>query len=470
MSIECDIVVVGGGPGGYVAAIRGAQLGARVVLIERENLGGTCLNWGCIPSKALIESAERYQALQHAGDFGLSTGQVGFDFAAVHARKTRIVKQLRTGVEGLVRGNGITLLKGTGSFLDRTRLSVRMADGAGEDVRARKVIIASGSIEARPPIEGIDSPGVMTSREALQLEQVPRSIIIVGGGPVGVEFATVYNAFGSQVTVVEMMPTLLPLSDADLGKALAQAFTKRGMNVRVDTRVNRIAPHEQGYAVSIESSAGAETLTAEKVLNAVGRVPYTEGLGLERIGVALSRRAIKVDAAMRTNLPDVYAIGDVVGGPYRLAHVGATEGEVAVEHALGQPSEMDYRAVPEPIFCSPQVAGVGMTEQRAAEAGHPVKVGRFPWAANSKALSSGETEGFVKVVCEAQYGQILGVHIIGPHATDLIAEAALAINLESTVEDLAKTIHAHPTLPEAVRESALAAGERAVHVLMRKRR
>ena len=468
MAIDCDVAVVGGGPGGYVAAIRAAQLGARTVLVEKELLGGTCLNWGCVPSKALLESAARVRSLDDMAQFGINVAGHSMDWAQVQARKDQVVRQLRNGVQGLVRGNGITLVQGTGSFVEPRRLRVQKSDGGTEEITARSVVIATGSTEARPPIQGLDTPGILTSREALSLSPVPESIAIMGGGAIGVEFATVFRAFGSKVTVIEMMPTLLPLEDAEMGRALATSFQKQGIAVKTGTRVTRIGQTERGYAVSMAGEAGEETLEAEKVLVAVGRWPYTEGLGLDRIGVAMDRRAVKVDNRMRTNVDGVYAIGDAIGG-YMLAHVASMEGEVAVENALGHDSEMDYRAVPGVVFCHPQVSSVGLTEERARQAGHTVRVGRFPWVANSKAVAIGQTEGFVKVVAEERYGQVLGIHMIGPEVTDLIAEATLAINLETTIEDFAKTLHAHPTLPEAVREAALDVEGRAVHVLKRRR-
>ncbi len=467
MAIETDIAIIGSGPGGYVAAIRAAQLGGRVVLIEKEFLGGTCLNWGCIPSKALLDAAGRYEAIKHADDYGLQVSGVGFDYAKVLARKQKVVLQLRSGVEGLVKGNGITLLQGVASFRDAHRLQVKLADGQTEEVSARNVVIATGSTEGRPPIPGLDLPDVFDSKAGLSIEP-PKSVIIAGGGPIGVEFATVFAAFGSQVTVIEMMPTLVPLEDAEIGRSLAQQFQRRGIQIRTGSKLERVQQSSSGgLDATISNASGTETLHADKMLVALSRPPVTAGLGIEGLGVEMNKKFIKVDSRMRTNVPGVYAIGDVAGGG--LAHVAMVQGEVAVENALGHDSEMDYRAVPSVTFCHPQVASVGLTEEKATASGQTIKVGRFPFAATSKAVVTGDTAGMVKVVAEAKYGQILGVHMIGPEVTDLISEAVLAILMEATIEDIAKMIHAHPTLPEAFKEATLDVDQRAIHILKRRR-
>jgi dihydrolipoamide dehydrogenase len=467
VAIDTDIAIIGGGIGGYVGAIRAAQLGGRVVLIEKEYLGGTCLNWGCIPSKVLLDAAGRFEALKHAQDYGLSAGSIGYDYAKVVERKRKVVQQLRSGVEQLIKGNGITYLHGTATFDSARQLKVRLDNGSTEDVNARNVVIATGSAEGRPPIAGLNLPGVFGSTEGLETEP-PSSVVIIGSGAIGVEFATLFSSFGTKVTIIEMLPTLIPLEDAELGRALAQQFQRRGIEIRTSSKLEEVrASAGGGLDAIISNASGTETLHGDKVMVAVGRVPYTDGLGLERIGVEMNRRFIKVDSRMQTNVPGVYAVGDVVGGA--LAHVAGAQGEVAVENILGHDAEMDYRAVPSVTYCSPQVASVGLTEEKAAATGQPLKIGRFPFVATSKAVIVGETAGFIKVVAEAKYGQVLGVHMIGPEVTDLIAEAALAINMEATVEDIAHTIHAHPTMPEALKEATLDVDGRAIHIARRRR-
>jgi dihydrolipoamide dehydrogenase len=466
VAIESDVAIIGGGVGGYVGAIRAAQLGARVVLIEKDHLGGTCLNRGCIPSKALLDAARRYEDLQHAEEFGLKAESIGFDYPKVLARKQKVVDQLRSGVEALVKGNGITYVHGMATFKDSRRLAVKIDDGSEQEVVAKNFVIATGSVEGRPPIPGLDLPGIIGSTEGL-VTAPPESVIVAGGGPIGVEFATVFAAFGSKVTVIEMMPTLLPLEDVDLGKGLAQQFERRGIQVRVGSKLEEIRAAAGGYDAVISGATGSETLHADKLLVAMSRAPFTSGLGLDRLGMEMMGRSIKVDTRMKTNVAGVYAIGDVVGGG--LAHVAMAQGEVAVENALGHDSEMDYRAVPSVTFCHPQVASVGLSEEKAAATSQTLKIGRYPFVAASKAVVVGEPAGFVKVVAEAKYGQILGVHMIGPDVTDLIAEAALSIMMEATIEDIAHTIHAHPTLPEAYKESTLDVDRRAIHIMKRRR-
>jgi dihydrolipoamide dehydrogenase len=466
VAIETDIAVIGGGPGGYVGAIRAAQLGARVVLIEKGLLGGTCLNVGCVPSKALLDAAERYEVLQHAEEFGLKAESIGYDYVKVLARKQKVVQQLRSGVEGLIKGNGITYIHGTASFKSAHILAVKTDDGNEQELTAKSIVIATGSVEGRPPIPGLDLPGIIGSTQGLETAP-PASIIVAGGGPIGVEFATIFAAFGSKVTVIEMMPNLLPLEDSEMGKALAQQFQRRGIQVRVGSKLEQVNSSAGGFDAVISGAQDSETIHADALLIAMSRSPFTTGLGLDRLGMEMNGRFIKVDSRMQTNVAGVFAIGDVAGGG--LAHVAMAQGEVAVENALGNDSEMDYRAVPSVTFCHPQVASVGLSEEKAAATGQTLKIGRYPFAAASKAVVIGEPAGFVKVVAEAKYGQILGVHMIGPEVTDLVAEAALSIMMEATIEDIAHTIHAPPTLPEAFKEGTLDVDQRAIHIMKRRR-
>ncbi|TAK22190.1 MAG: dihydrolipoyl dehydrogenase [Chloroflexota bacterium] len=460
---QCDIAVVGGGPGGYVAAIRAAQGGASVILIEREHLGGTCLNVGCIPSKALLASAERLHELRSSAALGIRvTGEIGFDWAAVMNHKERTIRQLRGGVEALVKSNGIELIRGSATLMARDRLRVASAEGSVE-VAAKNIILATGSSEARPPIPGSDLAGVIGSAEALSLDAVPSSIAVIGGGALGCEFASIYHHFGSRVTVIEMLPSLLPLEDADIGAALGKSFARQGIDVKVGAKVTGMERAGEALRVGIEVNGQSLAIDAEVVLIAVGRVPNTEGLGLDRIGVTMDRRAIAVDAQMRTNVPGLWAVGDVTG-KIMLAHVAMSEAEVAVDNALGGDREMDYGSVPSCTYTIPQAASVGLTEAKARAKGRAVKVGTFPFQAIGRAIAGRDTEGFVKVVADEKYGRILGVHVIHSRAGDLIEEAVVAMKLESSIEDLVAAIHPHPTLSEAIAEAALAVDDRAIHM------
>jgi dihydrolipoamide dehydrogenase len=462
VALEFEIVVIGGGPGGYVAAIRAAQLGARVALVEKEQLGGTCLNVGCIPSKALLASAERLHELRSAEQLGIRVnGEVSFDWAAVQGHKDRTVKQLRGGVELLMKTNGITVFKGTGGLMARDRVRVDGPDGS-QELSAANVVLATGSAEARPPIPGLDLPGVIGTTAALALEQVPASLAIVGGGANGCEFACTFAEFGSKVTVIEMLERLVPLEDPDLGAGLQRSFQRRGIEVKTGARVLEVSQHEGGLRVEIEANGQRSTVDAEKVL-VTGRAPYSEGLGLDRIGVAMDRRFVRVDERMATSVPGIWAIGDLTG-KIALAHVASAQGEVAVENALGHERTMDYSAVPGVVYSFPQVASVGLSEPRAREAGHEVEAGTFPFQASGRAIAARDTEGFVKVVADKKWGRILGVHILHSRAGDLIEEAVVAMKLESSIEDLVAAIHPHPTFTEAIAEAALAAEARAIHI------
>lgn len=458
---DYDMAIIGAGPGGYVAALRAAQLGARVALVEKDAVGGVCLNRGCIPTKALLASCGALAAVRGAAVYGIKAAPPQVDFTAVQRRKDQVVAQLVGGVKGLLQAAKVATVAGTGRFADAHTILVDGAEGRRE-IRAAHSVIATGSTPAAPPIPGADLPGVITSDDALAFTDVPASICIIGGGAIGAEFATIFAALGSQVTLVEMLPQLVPTEDADVAAHLAKALAKQGVAVHVHTKVENIAQQRKDLAVSITTPAGAQRVVAQYVLLAVGRTPVTAGLALEQLGIKMNRRFIAVDRHMRTNVPDIYAIGDVVGAPL-LAHVASAEGIAAVEHALGQGSAIDYRVVPGCIFTMPEIASVGLTEKAAREQAGGVKIGRFPFAASGKALASGHTDGFVKIVADDKYGEILGVHIIGPGASDLIGEAVVAMKLEATLDELAHAIHPHPTLTEATMEAALAGLGRALH-------
>jgi dihydrolipoamide dehydrogenase len=468
MAVDCDIAIIGAGPGGYVAAIRAAQKGATVALVEREHVGGVCLNWGCIPTKTLLSSAERLMQVRKADQLGITVGEVGFDYAAVVANKDRVVTQQRQGTETLLKSNQVQLIRGEATITGPRMISVKSNDGQTVEINAAKgIIVGTGSSESRPPVPGMDLPGVIGSTGALELTSLPKSAVVVGGGAVGVEFATIFNQFGVQTTIVEMLDRLLPLEDKEVSQRLAQSFKRQGIDVRVSTPLKNVESAGGGLRVTVGAN-GEETIDTELVLIGAGRRPNVEGIGLEQIGVAMDRRGIVVDDQMQTNVPGIFAIGDVTG-KMALAHVASAQGEVAVDVILGGEAVMDYGAVPSVTFCHPQVASVGMTEDAARQAGHNVKVGKFSFGANGRSIASGETEGFVKVVADDRYGRILGVHIMHDRATDLIQEAVVAIKLESAVEDLVAAIHPHPTFSEAIMEAALDTEARAIHFYRRPR-
>ncbi len=451
--MKTDICIIGGGPGGYVAALRAAQLGAQVTLVEREHLGGVCLNVGCIPTKALLRSAEVYQLVRDAAKFGVTAGEPGIDWPAMQARKAEVVKRLVSGVGVLLDKAGATVLHGHGRFLSPHTLAVE-GPGVSERVEATHFLIATGSRPASIPVPGLESPAVLDSTGALELAQLPASLIVIGGGAVGVEFASLYAALGVQVTVIEMLPRLLPRMEAMLGNTLERSLKRRKIKVLTDTRMKEVRDKGGLLEVDVEIKSGAQTLQGEKLLVAVSRRPNVENLGLEEAGVQYSRRGVPVDENLRTNVPHIYAIGDVVGG-IMLAHWASHMGVAAAENALGGHVRVSEEAIPSCVFTMPEVASVGLSEEEARAKGYDVVTGEFPFLANGKALAQGETEGSVKVVAEAKHGQVLGLHIIGPHASDLIAPGGLALALEATLDELKETMMAHPTLSEAVAEAAL---------------
>jgi dihydrolipoamide dehydrogenase len=456
MAESFDVTVIGAGPGGYVAAIRAAQVGLKTAIIEKDkDLGGTCLLRGCIPTKELLHAASVYDLIADPSEFGVSVEGFKLHFDKVMNRKNKVVTKLAKGVEFLMKKNKITVFKGTGRFEGKGRVTVGDSGGIKREVPTKNVIIATGSAPRLLPGMQIQSPRVVTSDELLDFNQVPKSMIVLGAGAVGVEFASVFKRFGTDVTVVEMLPRLVPIEDEDVSAELQRAFRKRGINSMVNTRFESVKVNENEVEITYQDAAGKEgTLAAETLLVAVGRRPYTDGLGLENTKCEVERGYIKVDGLMRTAEPNVYAIGDVVPTPW-LAHVASKEGCVAAEHIAGRnPRPINYDHVPNCTYCEPEIGSVGLSEAKAKERGYQVKVGKFPFSALGKAMILGETEGFVKVVSDAKYDEVLGVHIIGPHATDLLAEACVAMGLEATAEELGHIMHAHPTLSEAVMEAA----------------
>ncbi len=464
-----DVVIIGSGPGGYVAGIRAAQLGLKTAVIEREWAGGVCLNVGCIPTKAMLRSAEVLDTMRESEKYGVLADNVRLDYGKVVQRREQVVQGLRKGVETLLKANGVELISGTATLAGRGQVQVAGKNGSGA-VQARNLVIATGSRPASLPIPGADTPGVINSDQALELKEPPRSVLVLGGGAVGCEWANIFRSFGAEVTVVEMLPTLLPLEDEDMGKTLQRIFQKRGITVHTGATLQRIEDGPDGGKRSTIAWPDGRTqqVDSEIVLIGVGRKPNSDGLNLEAVGVRPNQRGfIEVDDHLRAG-DGVYAIGDVVGKAL-LAHVASHQGIVAVENIAGQDVAMDYKAVPGVTFTHPEVASVGLSEAKAREQGYEVLVGRFPFAALGRAQTYGETDGMVKIVAEKRYEQVLGVHIIGPSAGEMIHEAVLAINLEATLEDLITTIHAHPTLPEGIGEVAMAALGRPIHIARARR-
>lgn len=450
-----DVAILGAGPGGYVAALRAAQLGMRVALVEGARVGGTCLNVGCIPTKALVTATELLSRARRAAEYGIRIPQAEPDLEGIMAYQRAAVERLVGGVEQLLKERRVTVTRGRGRLLHPDTLAVTEATGQTLEVTARHIILAPGSVTARPPIPGLDMPGVVTSTEALDVSTVPTRLIVIGGGVIGLEFACIYEALGSRVTVLEMMPTLLPgAADDAIAKRLAVILRRRGMDIRTEATVRAIEQEETGLRVRFETAGGEESVVGDRVLLATGRWPNTADLGLEEVGVRMNRRAIAVDEYLRTSVPNVWAIGDAVGG-MMLAHKAMVDGRVAVENIAGERRAVDYRSVPSAIFTAPEVAGVGLTETEARRQGADVRVLQFPLSANPRAQILGETEGLVRIICEAGSGRVLGVHMMGPHVTELIAEGALAVQTGATADDLAWTTHAHPTLTEAMLEAAL---------------
>ncbi len=474
---DVDLIVIGGGPGGYPAAIHAAKMGASVVCIDFDNAGGTCLNWGCIPTKTMIGSVAALEQAKHFADFGLTiSGEIGFDMNALMARKDKIVGTLVGGVEFLFKKNKVRFIKGKGKLIDPHTVEAATEDGKTERLTAASIILATGSVVAKlhPSIQmiGADTADadvfvdnrevknrkaagtlgkttLWTSNEAVSALEVPKKLVVLGSGAVGTEFAYTYRGLGADVTLIELLPNIVPAADPDLSVELAKLLTKAGVKIMTGTKV--VAIDVPGRKLKYVTEKGDGEIEFDKLLIGVGRRAYTDGLGLQAAGVFFDRK-ILVDEYMRTNVPHIYAIGDAAGGG--LAHVATREGEVAAENALGHTVKMDYTAVPYCVYTEPEMAWTGLTEQQAKDAGYDVKVGKFSFKSLGKALAINENVGLVKIVTDAKYGEILGVHIVGPHATDLIHEACVSIKLESTIDELMHTIHAHPTLSEAIMEAA----------------
>jgi dihydrolipoamide dehydrogenase len=461
-----DVAIIGSGPGGYVAAIRAAQLGLSVLVVEKDTrLGGVCTLKGCIPTKALLHTADLLEETRHGAEVGVSTREVRLELAAAMKHKEKVVRQSSNGVAFLMKKNRVDVVNGFGRIAAAGRVSVAGADGAETSYAARNILIATGSTPRSLPGIEIDHKTVLSSDSILEIPEVPKSLLVVGTGAVGVEFASMFARFGSKTAVIEILPRIVPLEDEDISRELAASFKRQGIAVYADTRIERVARTDAGVEVLARSSGEkTESFKAEKILMAVGRKPLSEGLGLEALGVATEKGYILADGFMRTNIPGIYAIGDVVPTA-QLAHVASAEGVVAVEHMVGRETRpLNYDQVPGCTYCSPEIGSIGLTEAKARERGYDVAVGKFPFSAIGKARIINETGGFVKIVGEKKYDEVLGVHIIGPRATELIAEAAAALRLEATSEELVRTIHAHPTLSEAIHEAAEGVEGKPIHI------
>ena len=458
-----SVLVIGGGPGGYVAAIRAAQLGASVTLVERVKIGGTCLNRGCMPTKALLHSAEVYELATHSESIGILGRDVGVDWAKIQANRQSVSDRLTSGVAALMRANKIKLVEGDAEFIGDKTVKV-----GNETLTADKVIIAVGSKPNMPPVPGLkESAAVLDSTGALTLDHIPESLLVIGGGVIGLELGSVYMRFGTKVTVVEMLPKLLPLMDTELTNMVRAQLEAAGMEILTDSSVVSVSDTSSGAEVKVKTPSGERVIATEKILVSTGRGPLTEGLGLEKTGIKVEKGYISANERLETSVPGVYAVGDCTG-KLMLAHAAMAMGEAAAENAMGGSAVFDPDTSPSCAYIGPEFACVGLTEEQCAERGIEVKVGRFPTSANGKSLVVGAVNGMIKVIAGAKYGEILGVHILADRATDIIEEAALAIKLEATIDELVDTIHCHPTVSEALREAALAAEKRAVHIPNRK--
>ena len=462
--MKYDIIVLGSGPGGYVTAIRASQLGFKVAVIEKENLGGVCLNWGCIPTKALLKSAQVFDYLKHAADYGLKVDNVDKDFNAVVARSRNVAGGMSKGVQFLMKKNKIDVIDGFGKVKPGKKIDVTAADGKVTEYSADNIIIATGARSRELPNLPQDGVKVIGYRQAMTLPTQPKSMIIVGSGAIGVEFAHFYNSMGTDVTIVEFMPNIVPVEDEDISKQMERSMKKAGVKIMTNSSVEKIDTTGNGVKATVKTAKGEETLEAEILLSAVGIKTNIENIGLEEVGIATDRDKILVNDFYQTNIPGYYAIGDVVPGP-ALAHVASAEGINCVEKIAGLHVEpLDYGNIPGCTYATPEIASVGLTEKAAREKGYDIKVGKFPFSASGKATAAGNTDGFVKVIFDAKYGEWLGCHMIGAGVTDMIAEAVVARKLETTGHEILKAVHPHPTMSEAVMEAVAAAYDEVIHI------
>lgn len=467
MQKQYDIAILGGGPGGYVAAIRAGQLGFKTVVIDKDNLGGICLNWGCIPTKSLLKNVEIYDNLKnHGDDFGIKAKDLHFDFSRIIKRSRDISERISKNVEILVKKHKVDRIRGFGKLTSKNTIEISDEKGkVTESINAKNIILATGARTRNIPAIPVDKKNIITSTEAMLLDKLPKELIVVGAGAIGIEFAYFYSVLGTKVTIVEMMSNILPIEDEEVSKTLEKNFKKRGIEILTNATVEKAEVNGNKVNVTVKIDNQTKIITAEKVLNAIGVVGNIEDIGLDKVGVNFEKNHIKVDKeTYETYIPGIFAIGDVIGPPW-LAHVASAEGIHCVEHIKGiHHPPVDYENIPGCTYCQPQVASVGLTEQKAKEQGYEIKVGKFPFMASGKAFAIGEREGFVKIIFDSKYGEILGAHIIGSEATEMIAEVTLARSLGATGESLIKTVHAHPTLSESIMEAAANAYGEAIHI------
>ena len=459
-----DVIVLGSGPGGYVAAIRASQLGLKTAIVEKEALGGICLNWGCIPTKALLKSAQVFEYINHARDYGISVGAGAPDMKAIVQRSRDVAKGMSNGVQFLMKKNKIDVIMGTGLLQPGRKIEVTGADGKTQVVEGKHIIIATGARSRALPNLPQDGKKIIGYREAMVLPEQPKSMVVVGSGAIGSEFAYFYNAIGTKVTLVEFMPNIVPVEDEEVSKQLERSFKKQGIEVMVSSEVTSVDTKGKGCVVTVKNAAGEKKIECDIVLSAVGIAANVEGIGLEAVGIVTDKGKIKVDGYYATNIPGYYAIGDVTPGQ-ALAHVASAEGIICVEKIAGQqPHTLDYGNIPGCTYCSPEVASVGMTEKQCKEKGLDIKVGKFPFSASGKASAAGAKDGFVKLIFDAKYGELLGAHMIGMNVTEMIAECVSIRKLETTGHEIIKTVHPHPTMSEAIMEAAAAAYGEVIHL------